>query len=154
MPVPQQKRPTEEGPLRTAGTDAVVGYRLRRAQLAVFHRFLSELAELDLRPAEYSVLVLIEDNPGRRQSEIAQALAIKRANFVVLVNGLEARNLAERRATLKDRRANALHLTPAGRAFLHRARAAHDAFEERCVNRLGGPAERDRLLELLDRLIR
>ncbi len=144
---------TLDRPLRTEATTGIVGYRLRRAQLAVFQRFLAEFEDLDLRPAEYSVLVLIDDNPGRKQSEIAEVLGIKRANFVPLINGLEDRGLTERRLTAGDRRANALHLTTRGRAFLSKARATQDAFEADCVKRLGGPAERDRLLELLDRLI-
>jgi DNA-binding MarR family transcriptional regulator len=140
-------------PLRAVATTGIVGYRLRRAQLAVFQRFLTAFADLGLRPAEYSVLVLIADNPGRKQTEIAEVLGIKRANFVTLINELEARGLTERRTSPGDRRANALHLTTEGRAFLTKARAAHDLFEATCVDRLGGPGERDRLFELLDRLI-
>ena len=37
-----------------------VGYALRRAQLAVFDEIIAAFAELDLRPAQYSVLVLLE----------------------------------------------------------------------------------------------
>jgi DNA-binding MarR family transcriptional regulator len=142
-----------DGPLRSEATTGIVGYRLRRAQLAVFQRFLAAFEDLDLRPAEYSVLVLIDDNPGRKQSEIAEVLGIKRANFVSLIDGLEDRGLTERRSSAGDRRANALHLTARGRTFLSKARATQEAFEAACVKRLGGPAERDRLLELLDRLI-
>jgi DNA-binding MarR family transcriptional regulator len=153
MPAPNAKRPTAARPLRTEATSGIVGYRLRRAQLAVFQRFLAEFAELDLRPAEYSVLVLIADNPGCTQSEIADVLGIKRANLVALVKGLEARGLTGRGFPPGDRRANALRITDAGRAFLDKAQATQNAFEAACVERLGGPAERDRLLQLLDRLI-
>jgi DNA-binding MarR family transcriptional regulator len=146
--------PQSDGPrLRTEATTGIVGYRLRRAQLAVFQRFLRAFAHLDLRPAEYSVLALIASNPGRKQSEIATVLGIKRANFVPLINGLERRGLTERRAAPGDRRAKALYLTADGRAFHAEAQGLHDAFEAACVERLGGAGERDRLLELLDRLI-
>jgi DNA-binding MarR family transcriptional regulator len=138
--------------LRTEATTGIVGYRLRRAQLNVFQKFLSVFDQLKLRPAEYSVLVLIADNPGRKQTEIAEVLGIKRANFVTLVHGLEGRGLVERAPSTGDRRANALHLTEEGRAFLANARAVHDAMERDLVDRLGGPAARDRLLALLDRL--
>src|SRR5690606_26741754 len=95
----------------------LVGYRLRRAQLSVFQRFLAVFAELSLRPAEYSTLVLIGENPGRKQTEIASALGVKRANFVALVDGLQARGLLERVHVKTDRRANALHLTSEGEQF-------------------------------------
>ena len=137
----------------TAGTSSIIGYRLRRAQLKVFQRFLAVFDELSLRPAEYSVLVLIADNPGRKQTEIAEVLGIKRANFVALVHEMEERGLVERRPAADDRRANALHLTKAGKAFLGRARAVHDEMEQNLVERLGGPKARDALLGLLDRLM-
>jgi hypothetical protein len=44
--------------LRTEETLGMIGYRLRRAQLSVFQLFLTMFEQLELRPAEYSVLVL------------------------------------------------------------------------------------------------
>lgn len=141
------------GSIDAMGTNSIIGYRLRRAQLQVFHRFLSVFDELELRPAEYSVLVLIADNPGRKQTEVADTLGIKRTNFVTLVHKLEGRGLVERRPADEDRRANALHLTQAGEAFVKRARGLHDGMEHTLIDRLGGPAERDKLLALLERLM-
>ncbi|AEQ50251.1 MarR family winged helix-turn-helix transcriptional regulator [Pelagibacterium halotolerans] len=142
----------DETMLETGSTTDIVGYRLRRAQLSVFQRFLSAFEALDLRPAEYSALALIGDNPGRKQTEIAEILGIKRANFVALINGLEARGLTERRAAHGDRRANALYLTEEGAGFVEKARAVQDDFEADCIARLGGTDARDTLLDLLGRL--
>lgn len=130
----------------------MVGYRLRRAQLSVFQRFMSVFAELSLRPAEFSVMVLVDQNPGRKQTEIASALGVKRANFVALVDGLQARGLLERVHVKTDRRANALHLTPEGEKFLAHARKLHEELEQEFIDRLGGDAQRDQLLALLKRL--
>ena len=145
--------PDAENGLRTETTTGAVGYRLRRAQLSVFQTFLAFFDEFKLRPAEFSVLVLIHDNPGRKQTEIAEVLGIKRANFVTLVHGLEERGLVERLPSAQDKRANALHLTEAGERFLGTAQARHAQLEAETVSRLGGPAARDKLLSLLDRLI-
>lgn len=142
-----------DAPLRTSETTDIVGYRLRRAQLAVFQAFIATFAQFELRPAEYSVLELIAENPGRKQTEIAEVLGIKRANFVTLVNRLEKRGLTERRMAAGDRRANALHLTPTGMAFFAEVRKAQDVFEAHCIEKLGGVEERNRLFVLLDRLI-
>lgn len=136
----------------TSGVDEIVGYRLRRAQLAVFGRFLQRFAAFELKPADFSTLALIADNPGRRPSEIAAALGIKRANFVALANGLVARGLIDRRQLPGDRRAHALELTANGAAMLVQVRALQDAFESEIVAELGGTEARDRLLALLDRL--
>ena len=139
--------------LQTSGTAGIIGYRLRRAQLSVFQRFLAVFDELNLRPAEYSVLVLIADNPGRKQTAIAEALGIKRANFVTLAHGLEDRGLIDRRQAADDKRANALHLSESGVAFVAGARALHDAMERELIDRLGGREARDTLLGLLDKVM-
>lgn len=150
-PAPDERSPADDA-LETGATTGIVGYRLRRAQLSVFQKFLAVFDELKLRPAEYSVLVLIADNPGRKQTEIAEVLGIKRANFVTLVHGLEERGLVERMPSIADKRANALHLTGNGEAFLRHARGVHTAMENDLVARLGGAQARDSLLALLDRL--
>src|SRR5690606_1470242 len=64
----------DDATLHTRATTEIVGYRLRRAQLSVFQRFMATFEALNLRPAEYSVLALIADNPGRKQTEIAEIL--------------------------------------------------------------------------------
>jgi DNA-binding MarR family transcriptional regulator len=138
--------------LQTDQTTGIIGYRLRRAQISVFQKFLAVFDELSLRPAEYSVLVLIADNPGRKQTEIAEVLGIKRANFVTLVHTLEERHLVARIQSDADKRANALHLTKRGQDFLARAREVHEKMEKDLIEQLGGDAARDQLLKLLDRL--
>lgn len=130
----------------------VIGYRLRRAQSYIFQQFDERFARLKLRPAEYSVLELIADNPGCQQGTLAKALGIKRANFVGLIQGLDARGLTARDQQPGDKRANALYLTPAGQATIVEARDIQAEFERHCVELLGGEAERDHLLTLLDRL--
>ncbi|MBJ6986402.1 MULTISPECIES: MarR family transcriptional regulator [unclassified Devosia] len=143
---------TSDENLRTEATLGMIGYRLRRAQLSVFQQFLSFFETLNLRPAEYSVLVLMEENPGRKQSEIAAALSIKRANFVALVDGLEKRGLISREVVANDRRANALYLTEQGTRFLADARDVHAKLEDDLVARLGGTEQRDTLLSLLKKI--
>lgn len=143
----------EGSPVDLAPLANVIGYRLRRAQLYVFQDFLSSFSQLDIRPAEYSVLMLIEKNPGMKQSEIAAALGIKRANFVRLMDALEERGLAERRPSATDRRSHALYLTEAGENFIVRMQEVWREHEDRLVQRIGGTTARDQLIELLDRII-
>lgn len=130
----------------------IIGYRLRRAQLFVFQDFLETFAKMKLRPAEFSVLTLIAQTPGQKQTEIAGQLGIKRANFVALMDGLERRGLAERRKAESDKRSHSLHLTPEGVRFTQKMAKVWNAHEERMIARLGGAEGRDMLLKLLDRL--
>jgi DNA-binding MarR family transcriptional regulator len=133
--------------------ESVVGYKLRRAQLAIFQDFLASFASMKLRPAEFSALVLISRTPGLKQTEVAEALGIKRANFVALMDGLERRGFAERRKGDVDKRSHSLHLTPEGNRFVRRMMAIWTEHEARMVARLGGHEERQKLIELLDRLL-
>ena len=128
-----------------------IGYALRRAQLASTGEFLEVMKEVDLRPTQFSVLILIDENPGVRQTEVCAALGLQKANFVPLLNELERRGLAERRPGIPDRRASALHLTEHGSAVLRRALQVHSEWEEQVAARLG-PKGREQLLALLREL--
>ncbi|HEY7552552.1 MAG TPA: MarR family transcriptional regulator [Hyphomicrobiaceae bacterium] len=131
--------------------DGMIGYALRRAQLAVFDQAIKGFAKLDLRPSQYSVLALIGHHPGLKQSEVARGLGIQRANFVTLLDTLERRGLARRSPIASDRRSHALYLTDEGERLLRRASAVVDEIEARLDAKLG-PYGRADLLDLLGRL--
>jgi DNA-binding MarR family transcriptional regulator len=132
--------------------DGLLGYRLRRAQLAVFQDFITSMRDYDLRPAQFSVLAIIQANPGLKQSRVSEALGINRANFVALLDELETRKLARRAPAPGDRRSNALFLTPKGEAFLDEAFRHLQARHERRLDETLGAADKQNLLALLDRL--
>src|SRR5579864_8127749 len=114
-----------------------LGYVLRRAQMEVFSRFAEAMREVDLTPGQFSVLVLIDENPGVRQSAICDALGIQRSNFVALLHDLERRGLALRRTLGCDATINALHLTRKGQALLRRSNTWDAADEAHLTQRLG-----------------
>jgi DNA-binding MarR family transcriptional regulator len=131
---------------------ALIGYQLRRAQIAVFDDFIRSFAAYDIRPTQYGVLTAIDCNPGSSQAAIAQSLGIKRSNFVKLIDEFERRKLVVRRQVAGDRRANALFLTKTGQselAALHQVRIAHEA---RLAALIGDERERRVLLDQLQRL--
>jgi DNA-binding MarR family transcriptional regulator len=129
----------------------MLGYVLRRAQLAVFDEVIANFSTLDLRPAQFSVLSLLHHSPGMKQSDVAAALGIQRANFVVLFDGLERRGLAQRRPSPSDRRSYALYLTPAGDDLLKRANRLEAELEARFDAKLGSGG-REQLVALLRKL--
>jgi DNA-binding MarR family transcriptional regulator len=140
-----------ESPLDLSALTEITGYPLRRAQLAVFEDFNRRFAPLGLSPAQYSSLVAIADNPGRKQSEIAGALGIQRPNFVAMMDELERRGLAERLRSDSDRRSHALVLTRSGNELVARARLLQ-AEQEDAIARVLGQDGRKRLVALLRRL--
>lgn len=129
--------------------EEAIGYCLRRAQVSVFQKFTSTFLDVQLRPVEFSILTLIHDNPGRKQTEISRALGISRANFVPIIDGLQARDLVERRSSPEDRRANPLYLTRTGVKFIHAVHKRHEVLENELTLRIGGAAKRAELLAIL-----
>jgi DNA-binding MarR family transcriptional regulator len=123
-----------------------IGYALRRAQVAVFADFMSHIGAAGLRPAQFSVLLVVRETPGLKQSVVADRLGIQRTNFVAMVDDLQRRGWLDRRPA--DRRSYALHLTPAGEDKVLEAHAMHVAMERR-IGRLLGPGGKAVFLEQL-----
>jgi DNA-binding MarR family transcriptional regulator len=142
----------EGSALQLGELSELLGYSLKRAQLRIFGDFLRCVAPLQLTPAQFSVLLLLEKNPGRNQTEIANTLGILRPNFVAMLDGLESRDLCTRMRSTNDRRSHVLMLTDKGRSVLARARKLVASKHEARLNELLGPANRAALLAMLTRI--
>src|ERR1700743_135550 len=145
---------SEGGALQLGELSELLGYSLKRAQLKVFEDFLRCVAPLQLTPAQFSVLLLLDRNPGRNQTEIANTLGILRPNFVEMQNRLESRDLCTRMRSPNDRRSHILVLTDKGRAVLPRAKKLVAAKHEARLHELLGPANRAALLGMLSTIAR
>ena len=130
----------------------LLGYALKRAQLKIFEDFLRCVAPLQLTPAQFSVLLLLDRNPGRNQTEIASTLGILRPNFVAMLDGLESRDLCARIRSANDRRSHNLVLTDKGRSVLSRAKKLVAAKHEARLNELLGSGNRAALVTMLTRI--
>lgn len=93
-----------------------------------------ELAPLDLRPSEASVLLVIEANPNITQSEIGRILDIAGANMAPLISRLDRRELLARQPV--DGRSHGLELTGAGRTLCARAKKIMSSHEERLFRKI------------------
>lgn len=138
--------------LEAGWLEDMIGYHLRRAQMAAFQSFQSFVGEADITPGRLGVLALIEANPGLNQTELANALAIDRSTMVAVIDRLEARGLVTRRPSPADRRTYALHVTPEGVDFLAKIFRRIEEHERALAARLK-PAERAQLIELLRRIV-
>jgi DNA-binding MarR family transcriptional regulator len=125
-----------------------VGYFVRRFQVWIFQDFVRTLAPFDIRPAQYSVMVVIDANPGLSQADLANTLGIERARLVRLLDGLEGRGFTRRLPSPNDRRSHALFLTRDGQQKLKRIKALAAAHEARVEAALG-PASRNQMLSTL-----
>src|SRR3569833_665335 len=98
-----------------------LGYFIRRLQIWVFQDFIRTLSPLEISPAQFSVLSVINANEGLSQAELGNTLAIERARLVRLLNRLQKRRLIERLPSSADGRRHALRLTPTGQTTLKQA---------------------------------
>jgi DNA-binding MarR family transcriptional regulator len=149
----RQSAVPEPGKLGTAGAagdlSLYTGYRLRRAQLALFAHFNRTFERLELGPAQFSLLVIVGAQPGIAQSRAAGMLGIHKANFVPFVARLLRRGVLAR--TPIDGRTTGLRLTAKGKTLLRRAHRAVDTHEA-AVTKLLKAGDKRRLYDILDRI--
>lgn len=127
------------------------GYVMKRAFHAIQTDVTRVLEPHGLRMLTFSVLAVVVDNPGLRQAQLADALALERPNVVALIDDLERRGWVERARAPEDRRAYALRATEAGVRVHAAARASVDAHEADMTADLSAE-ERRVLFEALARI--
>jgi len=110
--------------LDDAGLSQEIGFVMRMAQLAIFDDLSTRLKSLNLRLSQLTALRLIKVRPGLTQQRIGDALKIKKANLVPLIDILEEHGLVSRSLSNTDRRAYSLRLTAKGDRLLEKAMAA------------------------------
>lgn len=128
-----------------------LGYHMKRAFNVIQADLTQTLKPFQLRMLTYTALVLITDNPGLSQSQLADAMDIERPNLVVIIDQLEQRELIVRDRVQTDRRAYALRVTLAGRRLCKKAIAACKAHEEQLLAGLDD-ATRDNLVTAMTTL--
>ena len=90
-------------------------------------RIAATLAARDVTLPQFDVLATLRFNEGQTQQELAGRLLVTKGNVCGVLNRLEALGWVERRADPGDKRANRLHLTPAGRRRIETLLPEHDA---------------------------
>lgn len=156
-PLPSPHRPRTLAPIPHVDglnydvMDELVGYSLRRAQVAMFLAFHEATRGLDITPPRFSALVLVGANPCISQSLLGEALGMARSNAKTLVDWMEGRALAERCPRQDDRRVWGLHLTATGTRLVERMKRRVLEEDRRRAARLGAAGRRE-LLALLKKL--
>lgn len=146
-----RKKTSEDKGLDFGILPGLAGYQLRLAQIAIFRDFAQSLGEFDVTPGLFGVLVIIDANPGLKQSELARAAHLDRSTVVSVIDNLERRRLVERRPADNDRRSNALVLTPEGVALLKKLKRRVGDHEKRLVENMTDD-ERATLVTLLQKI--
>lgn len=99
----------------------LLGRQLRVAFLSIFRPLEHRLALLGLTPQQFGLLVLVERNPGTRQSRLAQARGLDKSTLVPMIDRLERDGILERRPAPDDRRSKTIWITERGTERLRAA---------------------------------
>jgi DNA-binding MarR family transcriptional regulator len=149
---PKRTHPRKAAPPLDHGVlTGLVGFHLRLAQIAVFRDFAATMGSLDISPGLFAVLVLIDGNPGLKQTELANGVHLDRSTVVSVIDNLERRGLVERHAVANDRRSHGLRLTATGALLLKQLKRRVAAHEKRLARGLDA-GERSTLVALLQRI--
>lgn len=130
----------------------VLGYQVAQAGVVTYALYDELVGQpLDLRPAEFTVLTLVNENPGVTPAELSSALAVSRPYITNTLDKLASRGLVTRDQSAQDRRSQHLRTTDAGRALASRATTLLVDGEKQAFTTLS-EVEQMMLAELLHKL--
>jgi DNA-binding MarR family transcriptional regulator len=128
-----------------------VAFLLAQVGAHAADKFAARLEPLKLTPAHAGILRAIHHVQGISQQALAKHLGMFPSRVVFVLDELQRLGLVERRASAKDRRTYALHLTAGGKARLEAVgRVAREHQEALCAAL--NPGERETLASLLLRI--
>ena len=126
-----------------------MGYCCLQAYLEIVPNIKKQLAKLQLRPVEYTVLSLIDSNPQINQKRLGQTIRVSPPNLATLLDKIQADGLIERQRNPHDRRSQILALTPKGKELYLKA----DVVASRAdATPMLSESERQQLLGLLTKI--
>jgi DNA-binding MarR family transcriptional regulator len=131
----------------------LVGYAATRASVELKKTFQKHLGPLDLKAVEFSILVLVASNPRVNQKQLGQSLEVSAPNMAITLDRMVERGWVARVRSTEDRRAQLIHLTPAGQQLVKRAEKIASDMEHEATGVLS-EAERLLLIELLLKVAR
>jgi DNA-binding MarR family transcriptional regulator len=150
-----RKRETEEKTsthLKDTMLRPMLGFQIALASV-VANRIYDQTIERvrGLHRLEYSILMLVLENPGCTASSLAKELGISLPNMILWLDRVSSKGLVEREPSRSDRRSNHLRLTAAGEREAKEATAALISAEATVLDSLS-VGERAILLELLHKV--
>ncbi|MGW0946576.1 MarR family winged helix-turn-helix transcriptional regulator [Streptomyces sp. NPDC002623] len=136
-------RPGDESPF-------ALGLLLRRAHWRAAAVMTEALRPLGIELRHFAVLLVLVDRGPTVQRDLATETGSDKAGIMRVVDDLERKGLAVRKAVPGDRRVRAVEITPQGIELFDAAHVAAAPLTGRLVADLG-PGEPERLTELLTR---
>ncbi|MFJ9815657.1 MarR family winged helix-turn-helix transcriptional regulator [Streptomyces sp. NPDC101151] len=127
-----------------------LGLLLRRAHWRAAAVMTEALRPLGVELRHFAVLIVLVDRGPTVQRDLAAATGTDKAGIMRVVDDLERKGLAVRKAVPGDRRVRAVEITPQGLELFDAAHVAAEPLAERLVAELGA-GEPEKLTDLLTR---
>ena len=127
--------------------------QLVRTVSLIQRRIVSTLSAHEITLPQFDVLATLRFSEGVTQQELAERLLVTKGNVCGVLDRLEALGWVQRKPDPKDRRANRVYLTAAGRKRVDVLLPEHDALVVSTLGALpdGGVKSLRNLLEELER---
>jgi DNA-binding MarR family transcriptional regulator len=145
---PEPTRPA----VRLGSLADYAGYHLRLAQDASFQAFSARVGSGDLRPGFFTLLTLIQENPGITQTAISVASGRDKSTLTPALRLLEENGYIGRERIDHDRRSFRLYLTPSGEEAMTRLSQHARAHDEE-LDRIIGPQNKAEFIRILRAIV-
>lgn len=136
-------------PTPTAPTDATLAETVLAFSRALRAHHAALLAPHGLHAGQDALLLVVWDEPGLRQTDLARRLAVEPPTVTRMVRRLERSGLVERRPDPDDGRVVHIHPTARSRMLEMLVRRSWSELEDTLIAQLGG-AEAERLRRLAE----
>ena len=133
--------------------DKSPSHLLHRALQLALDIYADEFGSSGLTQRQYAVLAAVETKDGPTQTDLVRITGIDRSTLADMAARMIVKGLLERQRSASDARANAVHLTDAGRMALEDARPKMAAADARLLKLLSG-GKRETLTGLLRDLVK
>jgi DNA-binding MarR family transcriptional regulator len=124
--------------------DNAIGFWIHRVYQASRNEMFRAFREIgiDMTPEQWAVLIRLWERDGRSQGELSEATFRDPPTMSRIIDGMETRDLLERRVHPEDARVRSIHLTRRGR----RLQAKLVPLAERIVQKMVAGIEDEALL--------
>lgn len=128
------------------------GHLIRRAHQFAVAIFVEETDGFDVTPVQFAILNALMDTPGVDQVTLSARVAFDAATSGSVLGRLESKGWVRREADPHDRRRKLLWVTPEGERQVQQMKRSVVRAQARILAPLD-PVERDRMAELLEKLV-
>lgn len=130
------------------GLDKAFGFMLLGAWRDASRTFGDYFVGTGVTPQGFSILLLLESNPGCAPGALSEIMGITPNNMARLIEELVVGGAVGRKVSDKDRRIRVLYLTEQGTALLNDLKVRHRAYEAHFNKRIG-QAKLEKLCRIL-----